>query len=277
MGRIKEFAIRRPLLFAINLILSSLVVEILVGFLAVVLFGVKQADPIFAPVVLLTATLYLLFILWSFEWLKAAGVTSLGNWKGWAAALVLQIYYLLELVYSFFGEFSFIVPANAGSGIRVLSVFIGATFEEILFRGVVLYALVSVWGETRKGVLKAVVVSALLFGAIHAMNALGGDPNEVLGQITIALFESVWWAAIVLRWGSIWPVIIIHGTTNWILQTKALDYAGYHGTAISFLLAVLLGLPLAALGILWIFRTALWWPSNDSNYSELTNHGKRGT
>jgi membrane protease YdiL (CAAX protease family) len=204
VGRIKDLALRRPLLFAILLILSSLVVEILAGVLAVALFRVEQAGPIFAPVVLLITTLYLVFILWSFAWLKAAGVASLGTWKGWGAALVLLVYYLLELLYSFFGEFSFIVPTNAVSGLGVPRVFIGAMFEEVLFRGVVLYALVSLWGATRKGVLKAVIVSALLFGAIHALNAISGDPSEALGQIAIALFESVWLAAIVLRWGSIW-------------------------------------------------------------------------
>jgi membrane protease YdiL (CAAX protease family) len=255
--KIKDFAMRQPFLFAIFLILSSLVVEILAGVLVVVLFRVQQADLIFAPIVLIITTLYLVFILWSFGWLKAAGVATLGSWKGWLAALVLLIYYLLELIYSFFGEFSFTVPPNAVSGLKVASVFTGAMFEEILFRGVILYALVCVWGTTRKGVLKAVLISALLFGGIHALNAIGGDPSEVLGQIVIALFESVWLGAIVLVWGSIWPVVFIHGVTDWVLQTKALSYADYHGTASSYTLAVLLGLPLVALGVWWILRAAL--------------------
>jgi hypothetical protein len=97
VGKIKDVASRRPLLFAISLILSALAVEILAGFVAVVLFQVDQAGPVFAPLVLLTATLYLVFVFWSFAWLKATGIASFGSWKGWGVALVLRIYYLLEL------------------------------------------------------------------------------------------------------------------------------------------------------------------------------------
>jgi membrane protease YdiL (CAAX protease family) len=277
VGRIKGFAVRRPFLFVILLILSSLIVEILAGFLAVVLLRVDKTDPIFAPFVLIITTLYLVFILWSFTWLKAAGVASLGRWKGWGVSLLLLTYYLLELIYSFFGKFDFSVPTNAAGGLRVSGVFIGAVFEEILFRGVILYVLVSVWGATRKGVLKAVIVSAILFGAIHAMNAITGNTSDVIGQIAIALFESVWLSAIVLRWGSVWPAIFIHAVTNWVLQTKALNYLDYQGTTRSYALAVLFGLPLVALGVWWIFRVTFLYQRDDPNSYSLTKYGSRGT
>lgn len=257
MGKLRRFASRRPLLFVILLILSSLFIVSLAATLVVVLFGVDRADSMLAPIGTLTATILLVVLLWRFGWLKASGVASWGCWKGWLAALVLLIYYLFELIYSFFGEISFSVPTAAVSGFRVPSVFIGAMFEEILFRAVVLYALVSVWGTTRRGVLKAVAVSSLLFGAIHAINAIGGDPSEIPGQMGIALLEGVWWAAIVLRWRSVWPAVLIHVVTNWVLQTKALSFPDYRGTANSYALAILLGLPLAALGVRWILRTDL--------------------
>jgi membrane protease YdiL (CAAX protease family) len=264
VGRIKDFAIQRPFLFVVLLILSALLVEALAGFLAVVLFGVEQTGPLFAPLVLLVTTFYFGSILWAFQWLKAAGVGSLGSWKGWAAALILLAYYLFALLYAFFGEFSFTVPAEALGGLKIATLFLNVVFEEILFRGLILYALVSVWGATRKGVLKAVIVTALLFGLIHGLNALTGDTSEVPGQIAIALFESLWWSAIVLCWGSVWPVALIHGVTNWVLQTKALSVAGYHGTAGAYALAVLLGLPLAALGLWWVSRN--WQGLTNKNY-----------
>jgi membrane protease YdiL (CAAX protease family) len=249
-------------------------VEIFAGFVAVVLFRVDQTGPVFAPLVLVVTTLYLICLFWSFAWLKATGVASLGSWQGWGVALVLLIYYLLELVFSFFGEFGFSVPANAVSALRVSSVLMIAIFEEILFRGGILYVLVRGWGTTKTGVMKAVVVSALLFGAIHAVNAITGDPSEVAGQIAVAVFEGVWLAAIVLRWGSIWPVILIHGVTNWALQTKALVYADYHGTASSYVLAVLLGLPLVALGVWSISRTALRCQRDDTGSATLTGDSR---
>jgi hypothetical protein len=260
MGKLRSFASRRPLLFVILVILSSFIIRILTGQLLVVLLGRDWSGPILvllASIELLAPTLFLVFLLWRFGWLKSAGVASCGCWKGWAVTLVLLIYYLLELTYSFFGEFSFDVPTTAVSGLRVSSVFLAGMFEEILYRGVVLYALVSVWGTTRKGVLQAVAISAFLFGGIHLLNIIGGDPSEVLGQIAIALFESIWWAAIVLRWGSVWPTVLIHVVTNWALQTKALSFVDYHGTASSYALATLLGLPLTVLGVWWILQTDL--------------------
>ena len=254
MGRIKAFASRQPLLFVILLILSALVIANLAAILAVILLNIDQTDPLLSPVALLTATLFLAFILWRFRWLDASGVASLGSWKGWGVALLLLIYYLFELIYSFFGEFSFNVPAEAVGGLSLPSVFISGMFEEILFRGAVLYSLMSVWGATRRGILKAAVISAILFGLIHALNAISGDASEIVGQMTIALLEGIWWAAIVLNWGSVWPVVFIHGITNWVLRTKSLGYTDYYGTASSYLLAIFLGLPLAGLGVWWILR-----------------------
>lgn len=273
MGKLRSFASRRPLLFVILLILSSLVIVSLAATLVVVLFRVDQADPILAPIAKLTATLFLVLLLSRFGWLKAAGVASWGSWKGWLVALVLLIYYLLELTYSFFGEFSFSVPTAAVSGFRVPDAFIGGMFEEILFRGVVLYALVSAWGTTRRGVLQAVVISSLLFGAIHSINAIAGDPSEIPGQIGIALLEGIWWAAIVLRWRSVWPTVLIHVVTNWALQTKALGFEDYHGAANSYALAILLGLPLAVLGVWWILRTDLWHQREGSSSDECPEVG----
>lgn len=254
MGRIKAFASRQPILFVIILILSALVIANLAAILAVLLLNIDQTDPLISPVALLAATLFLVFILWRFGWLKASGVASLGTWKGWGVALLLLIYYLFELIFSFFGEFGFNVPAEAVSGLQLPNVFINGMFEEILFRGAVLYALVWVWGAKGKGGLKAAVVSAILFGLIHAVNAVYGDASEVIGQMSIALLEGIWWAAIVLNWGSIWPVVFIHGITNWVLRTKSLGYTDYYGTASSYILAIFLGLPLAVLGVWWILR-----------------------
>jgi membrane protease YdiL (CAAX protease family) len=268
MGKLRSFASRRPLLFVILVIFSSLVIARLAMRLVVVLFRVEWADPMLAPIAKLTATLFLVLLLWRFGWLKAAGVATLGSWKGWMAALVLLIYYLLELTYSFFGEFSFSVPTAAVSGLALPSVFIGGMFEEILFRGVVLYALVSVWGTSKRGVLKAAVISSVLYGLLHLLNAIGGNLSEALGQTAIALFEGIWWAAIVLRWGSLWPSVLIHVVPNWALRTKALGLPDYHGTASYYALATLLGLPLTVLGVWWILRTDLGHRRGDASSDE---------
>jgi membrane protease YdiL (CAAX protease family) len=253
MGKLSNFASRRPLLFVVLLILCSLVAVSVAANVAV-LFTEDMTSPLLGLLGSLGGVLFLILVLRHFGWLKSSGVGSLGSWKGWLVAVVLLAYYVLELMYSFFGEFSFSVPSEAVRGLELPTVFAGALYEEILFRGAVLVALVYVWGKTRRGILLSAVVSSLLFALVHSLNAIGGDPAEVPGQIAIALFEGIWWAAIVLRWGSVWPTVLIHVLSNWMLQTKALAYEDFHGTASSYGLAVALGLPLTALGVWLILK-----------------------
>jgi len=97
IGKAQEPGITPPVFFVVLLILGSLVVAGLAATLAVVLFGVDQTDPSFGLIGNLTATLCLVFLLWRFGWLEAAGIASWGGWRAWTAALVLLVYYLLEL------------------------------------------------------------------------------------------------------------------------------------------------------------------------------------
>ena len=71
--------------------------------------------------------------------------------------------------------------------------------EEIVFRGV-LYRLLAV----RIGVPVAIVVSGLLFGAIH-FNAMGFIPLSALGMYFAYLYQQT---------GSLWVPIAVHALFN---------------------------------------------------------------
>ena len=60
-------------------LLGVFIIESLVGLIAVILFGVDQADPTLAPFAILCALVFLLLLLWRFEWLRKSGVASLGS------------------------------------------------------------------------------------------------------------------------------------------------------------------------------------------------------
>jgi len=45
----------------------------------------------------------------------------------------------------------------------------------VLFRGLVLHGLVRVWARTRTGVVASVVLTALLFAALHSTQVLTND------------------------------------------------------------------------------------------------------
>jgi membrane protease YdiL (CAAX protease family) len=84
-----------------------------------------------------------------------------------------------------------------------------AFVEETLFRGLVLRVLLPT------GVLRAALISASLFGGLHALNALSTSSlARALLQVSYATAIGFGYAALVIRTGTIWPLILAHFATN---------------------------------------------------------------
>jgi len=83
--------------------------------------------------------------------------------------------------------------------------------EEVLFRGIMLRALV------QKGTMYAVIVSSVLFGVTHALQALGGQSlQDTLLQIAYAFLIGFVLALLVVRNRAIILTIVFHGLHNFI-------------------------------------------------------------
>lgn len=90
--------------------------------------------------------------------------------------------------------------------------------EEVYFRGMMLQALKS------RGLWHATVVTAFLFGAVHALNALyGASSLYTVLQVGYAVAFGLSFAALVLVTRLIWPLILAHALTNF---SSALNSAG---------------------------------------------------
>lgn len=77
--------------------------------------------------------------------------------------------------------------------------------EEGLLRGVVLRAL------RPAGVMRAAVLSSLLFGLAHLVNVLDGrDLFSTLVQVVYATFIGIGFAGPFVATGAIWPAIVVH-------------------------------------------------------------------
>lgn len=86
----------------------------------------------------------------------------------------------------------------------VITLLIGFA-EEAIFRGLMLHALKS------HGFWRAAMITALLFGLSHALNALGGKSmEETAAQIFYAVAFGFAFAALVLKKGILWPLVIVH-------------------------------------------------------------------
>jgi uncharacterized protein len=81
--------------------------------------------------------------------------------------------------------------------------------EETIFRGMILRDLLPT------GIWRAALISALLFGVMHILNVLSiSSPAYALLQVGYAIAIGFGYAALVIRTGTIWPLILAHSLTN---------------------------------------------------------------
>ena len=129
--------------------------------------------------------------------------------------------------------------------------------EEMLFRGVVLYILIRVWGSSRGGLFLAVLLSAFLFGFIHLLQVFAG---RSIGIALIAILEGIisgiWWGAFVVLWGTIWPAALLHTISNSFALVKGLDHPGLVFSYQVYSLAILFQIPLVILSLYLLLKTA---------------------
>jgi membrane protease YdiL (CAAX protease family) len=132
--------------------------------------------------------------------------------------------------------------------------------EEIAIRGLVMVALVAAWGHTTRGLIKSVLLSSLIFAAMHLVNVLGGNPLPiVLLQGAGAFFLGVLLCALLLSGRSIYPVVFLHGLLNigsFLLLSASPSAAT---TPSAWLLQSALSLPFAIFG-LFLLRGVLTRP-----------------
>lgn len=77
--------------------------------------------------------------------------------------------------------------------------------EEVVFRGIAVQAF------PPKGITRAAVYSAAIFGALHLVNLLrGADPLATLVQVIFDAMFGFVAAAPRLYTGALWPIILIH-------------------------------------------------------------------
>jgi uncharacterized protein len=83
--------------------------------------------------------------------------------------------------------------------------------EEVFFRGLMLQAL------RPKGVWPTALITAALFGITHLMNGLAGrDLLELAAQVAYAVAVGFAFAAVVVRKGVIWPLVLVHALIDFV-------------------------------------------------------------
>lgn len=249
-----KFNEKRPLFFVLILLVAWMILVSLVAVLVGYLVNKPVADPLVQAFGTLVATLLLLFGAYRIGWFNKIGITSFGSPLSWLATLGVAIYVLIVDFYAYFGEISFqfdLLFERKAVPILLQGLRTGFV-EEIVFRGIILYSLVRVWGKKKGGVVFAIFVQAFLFAFPHVLQMFAGaPPMSALSNVLATLVFGLWSGMLVLIVGSVWPAIFLHAVSNSFTLIKGLSSPWITPYYLGYLRAVLFELPLVLFG-LWV-------------------------
>lgn len=225
-------------------------------------FRVPYGGPVSGTISRLGVTACVLFLMWRLRWLRTSGLARRGRWSVWVLAFAGMIYIAGASLYSLCGRLVFDVTSLwqlPASRAALVTVAVVALSEEILFRGLALYALVRVWGNTTRGILGSVALTSLVFAALHIMQAFTHAvslPSVLLLTLQTCII-AIWWAALVVTGGSIWPAVMLHFVVNAVAAIQGLTVPMVDSPAQAYLRLFWFSIPLGVLGVGMIMSRGL--------------------
>jgi membrane protease YdiL (CAAX protease family) len=150
-------------------------------------------------------------------------------------------------------------PAQMVIFTLVNSLLVGVS-EELMFRGIIFRGVLA---QPQFNIWPAIWLTAIVFGAIHALNGfMTGDFIAALAQAITAAMSGFWLHAIRLRTKSLYPAMLIHGLWDFALFVFVTSIAALGTAAQSaaeptlvqkLVIPLLMPLPLVLYG-LWLLR-----------------------
>lgn len=248
MKRFKVFAEYHPFLFVMILGFISVFLIILAYSWGELFQGSELNQYIGQSVIQLASTLFLIFILWRFGWLRDSGFTSIGRGQTWIIIILPFIYVLAKDIYFMTGDFSFELSHPTLLFWLGLSSLTTGLFEETLFRGVVLFSFLLIWNHSRSGITKSISASALLYGGIHLLLLVENPAPQTVVAMLTAVLAGFFYGVILLHGGSIWIPIAFHCLHNVVVNLNMAGKDTVETPLISFLILVTY-IPVFLLGV----------------------------
>lgn len=146
-----------------------------------------------------------------------AGFTKEGFWKGLLYGSPFLVIGIASVFVSNAGtDFSSLTHISVANSVMftINMLFVGMN-EEIWMRALILNALMKKYGDTYPEIWKSLLISALIFGAIHLPNIFFMDPVTLLVQVANAAAGGVLFGAIFIKSKNIWAGITIHALVDW--------------------------------------------------------------
>jgi membrane protease YdiL (CAAX protease family) len=201
LAGIRQFVARYPYRSAISFWFLFFILNIPAGFIGLILTLNSLMLVVVADTFVGIAGILLVLGLF---WWERAGFSTLGDRKD-------IVLYLLPMGIALISVIEGVtLPVPSMIVLFVLFSLVVGFAEETFFRGLILTSLLPV------GIWRAVLISATLFAAPHLLNAVGGiwDPLFTVADSVAAFGIGIAFAALLIRTGSIWPLIGIHALVN---------------------------------------------------------------
>lgn len=148
------------------------------------------------------------------------------KFEGLGKALLLS---LPTFIFVAFNVFNLAIDGNVNFqlGLIVLG-FTPGVCEEVQFRGLLVPNFIRILNK-RSGIYVALIVTSVLFGAVHIGNIfVGADVGTSFYQAFYAFALGMVFAAVLIRTGNLWAGIIVHGLidTTAFMSSSALESGG---------------------------------------------------
>jgi membrane protease YdiL (CAAX protease family) len=95
----------------------------------------------------------------------------------------------------------------------VILALVPGIWEELAFRGLMLTNL-----QQRYHRWVAIVVTGMLFGLMHLIDLVSGDPSQVVFRVIMATTLGISWGYITVKTGSVVPAMILHYLINVLIE-----------------------------------------------------------
>jgi membrane protease YdiL (CAAX protease family) len=259
---ISNFARRHPVSFAVVLTIIWISLLLVFMIIASTIFQKPYGDAITISIGRLAVTACVLFLAWLMDWLKTSGISRAGSWQVWLLTLGGLVYLASASLYSFYGKVAFDFSSMLrlpDARAAVTTHFMAGLSEEILFRGLVLYALIRVWGNTTRGIFGSVLLASALFALVHLTQVFtyGTSLLSALLLVLQSFVISIWWGALVVMGGSIWPAVVLHFVVNAVVAMQGLTTPMVEPGILAYRQLLWFSLPLSVLAIGLLVKTPL--------------------
>jgi len=211
---IKKSSEKQPLIFSV---LTIILAEALLGACLFLFQPFRLYQYNFITVVsYLIPLIFVLLIIFALKLFPQLRFSARGLRKGLFLGWLFILIGLVSLITGFnFSKLNSIASKSWAMLLPFSAVMLlNAMIEEFLFRGIMLNLLLKKWNTIKK----AVIVSALIFGAAHMIQLIStpSRPMGIILTIMLAFGSGVYFAAIYIRSKNIWAVVLLHAIFDWL-------------------------------------------------------------